>query len=216
MKESTILVLFVILFATLTVFGQASKSTQDQQACEYARKNNSAEIWQNYLKRFPQGMCAFEAESEIKKLGSNNQNKIGGLQWSNRSSNVMNWYTAVQYCRNLREGGYSDWRLPNIDELRTTIKNCSKSETSGECKVSERSGCLSGRCHEPIDSCTCKFKKNNNSGYYSKLGDSDGVYLWSSSTRSDYSNSGAWYVNFSSGSVYYDYESLDHHVRCVR
>lgn len=66
MKKSIISIIFV--FATLTVFAQQAGSVQDQQACEYARRNKSSEIWQDYLKQFPQGMCAFEAKSEIKRL----------------------------------------------------------------------------------------------------------------------------------------------------
>ena len=29
----------------------------------------------------------------------------------------MNWHDAKEYCKNLREDGYSDWRMPTIDEL---------------------------------------------------------------------------------------------------
>ena len=65
--------LLVFLLITLFVFilsAQASKNVRDQQACEYARKNADAEIWQDYLRQFPNGICAFEARSEIKKLKS--------------------------------------------------------------------------------------------------------------------------------------------------
>ena len=58
------MVLLIVLFATLTVFGQASKNAQDQQACEYARRKGNAEVWKNYLKQFPDGICAFEARAE--------------------------------------------------------------------------------------------------------------------------------------------------------
>ena len=64
---STLLFLIITLCTTFTVFAQTA-SIQDQQACEYARKNNNAEIWQDYLKQFPNGMCAFEARSEIRKF----------------------------------------------------------------------------------------------------------------------------------------------------
>ncbi len=35
----------------------------------------------------------------------------------------MTWNDAVDYCANLNEDGYSDWRLPNIDELKTLMGN---------------------------------------------------------------------------------------------
>ena len=49
---------------------------------------------------------------------------VDGKMWSSRSSSTYTWSDAVSYCDNLTEGGYSDWRLPNINELRTLIKNC--------------------------------------------------------------------------------------------
>src|ERR1700733_10029900 len=41
-----------------------------------------------------------------------------GLTWAARdSSKRMGWHKATKYSRNLRLAGYSDWRLPSIDEL---------------------------------------------------------------------------------------------------
>ena len=143
--------------------------------------------------------------------------KIGSLYWSKRSRNEMTWNAAVKYCQNLSEGGYSDWRFPNIDELRTTIKNCSKTETGGECKVSEKNGCLSweecgnGR---KKGSCYCEYRENNG-GYYSKLGDDDKVWLWSSSVHSDYPDF-RWFVLFNDGSVISISVRDYNYVRCVR
>lgn len=136
------------------------------------------------------------------------------LQWSEIAPNEMTWNEAKQYCENLDEGGHNDWRLPNIDELRTTIKNCSKTETGGECKVSEKNRCLSSRCSGYLKTCYCE-RKENNGGYYSKLGDDDTVWLWSSSTYFD--NEGyAWVVLFSDGRVDSDGKSHTYSVRCVR
>ena len=131
-----------------------------------------------------------------------------GLVWSDRSSSTMKWSSAKQYCANLNEDGYSDWRLPTISELKTTIKNCQSGGSS--CGVSD--SCLSGECWS--DNCYCAYKENNG-GYYSKLSDDDNVYLWSSSTQSGNTNS-AWRVVFSKGLVGNDGKSYDGYVRCVR
>jgi len=42
-----------------------------------------------------------------------------GLMWAGKDNNGkdVNWRQATKYCRNLRLAGYSDWRLPTIDEL---------------------------------------------------------------------------------------------------
>lgn len=140
------------------------------------------------------------------------------LQWSEKAPNEMSWDEAKQYCENLHEGGHNDWRLPNIDELRTVIKNCSKTETGGECKVSEKNKCLHDKCW---NSCHCELKENNG-GYYSKLGDDDKVWLWSSSVRLDYPYF-VWIVGFHYGTVANDPKKdvkynvePKHHVRCVR
>lgn len=40
------------------------------------------------------------------------------LMWTKKDNGSdVNWQKARNYCQNLRLGGYSDWRLPAIDEL---------------------------------------------------------------------------------------------------
>ena len=158
---------------------------------------------------FQNGKNKFETEYNKEKI-----NKTGHLEWS-RPSNKMDWNAAKQYCDNLAESGFTDWRLPNIDELRTLIKNCPKTETDGECKVSEKNGHLSSEDWRPKGSCYCDSRQNN-SGYYSKLDDDDKVWLWSSSTISDL-NDRAWRIDFSSGTVDYSHITTSViNVRCVR
>ena len=42
-----------------------------------------------------------------------------GLTWTNADNGSdVNWKQATAYCSNLRLGGFSDWRLPTIDELQ--------------------------------------------------------------------------------------------------
>jgi len=74
-------------------------------------------------------------------LKSTNKSK-DGLEWSELSSEGMIWYDAVDYCKNLKEGGHSDWRLPNIDELRTLVQNNPKTVSGGKCEISEKDGNL--------------------------------------------------------------------------
>jgi hypothetical protein len=42
-----------------------------------------------------------------------------GLMWTGKDNgNDVSWKGAMNYCRDLRLAGYSDWRLPNMAELQ--------------------------------------------------------------------------------------------------
>lgn len=128
-----------------------------------------------------------------------------GLNWSDASSDEMDWDEAITYCENL--GG----RLPTISELRTLIQNCPATETGGECGVTD--SCLYSRDCWSQSSCDgCEYVT---SGKYSVFGDRE--WLWSSSPRAD-SADNAWIVQFTYGGVDYSgYEDwYENNVRCVR
>ncbi|MBW2553503.1 MAG: DUF1566 domain-containing protein [Deltaproteobacteria bacterium] len=46
---------------------------------------------------------------------------------------------AVRYCEEVVFGGYDDWRLPDIDELRTLIRGNPPTEADGECPLTDGS-----------------------------------------------------------------------------
>lgn len=184
-----------------------AKAGIDKASCKIAKEENSLVSWTSYLKEYPDGKCSDEAKTTTKKM-----KKVGNLEWSDISNKGISWKNAVDYCKQLREGGHSDWRLPDIDELRTIVQKCPNTETGGICKVSRKSGCLSGKCMNDDKSCGCIFKWL---GAYSKFGDDRWIRLWSSSVNSDDATY-AWRIDFSSGWIKdYDKSSLNH-VRCVR
>ena len=130
-----------------------------------------------------------------------------GLIWSSKSNGVMYWHDAAYYCSDLSEGGYSDWHLPSIDELRTLIENCWKTETGGTCRASKE--CCESHCEDDVCS-GCSF---NSTGYYSKFDDSD--ILWSDSWPYDWTDC-SWIVDFSGASVQIDSSYEYYGTRCVR
>jgi len=55
---------------------------------------------------------------------------VTGFQWTKEYASSLNWQSALSYCENLTYGGYTDWRLPNINELKTLIYDTSSSPAS--------------------------------------------------------------------------------------
>ena len=199
-----------------------AKAFLDIPACEKAKERNTRAAWELYLRDFPDGKCAEAAKAAITK-----SKKGGKLEWSNISEKVDSFEDAADYCKQLKEDGHSDWRLPNIDELRTLIKNCPKTETGGECKLSEKNNCLSSEhcvfecCKKyeacDVEKCACSGCEENNDGYYSKLGDDDHVWLWSSSRTTEHDNiCERWGVYFGNGKMADCGVASGQYVRCVR
>ena len=137
------------------------------------------------------------------------------LTWSKKSGSSMTYSAATSYCSGSEMngyGGYTDWRLPNISELRTLIKNCSGTQMpGGSCGVrDDEVVCLSSSCRgEDCDSCS-----SDSTGGHSKFGET-GLF-WSSSLQSDNSYN-AWGVSFYHGFVFNFYiDNFGIYVRCVR
>jgi len=100
--------------------------------------------------------------------------------------------TANHYCQNLTAGGYSNWRLPTIDELRVVVASCSG--ILNKQKLNEKST----KYH------SCYKNKGFKSSHY-----------WSSTNNIDNLNY-AWLVNFYGGYDCYDDKDNTEYVRCVR
>ena len=127
---------------------------------------------------------------------------INGLMWQKETvEERMNWYDAMEYAKNLRLGGYDDWRLPTIEEFREVIKNC-------------------GGIHSRINNKNCDeiMHENMYNNHYQDFYKSNGFYYFSywSSTTSVSRTSIAWFVYFIYGNTNWNYKSSSHYVRCVR
>ena len=127
-------------------------------------------------------------------------------------SEKMTFESAATHCEGLTEGGYDDWRMPTITQLRSLIRNCEGPATGGNCGISAPNQ-LS--VNYRTDKCLCDSIEDND-GFYSKLGDDDNVVLWSNSDVDENSNF-AWAVNFSNASINTYSKSDDlNEVRCMR
>ena len=135
------------------------------------------------------------------------------LVWSSRETSGKNWSEAVTYCENeLTEGGYTDWRLPTINELRTVIVNCPGSQAGGACAISEPD--YLAESDRVQSDCACEGVSGNNAYYYSKFGND--TQLWSSSDFAE-NDVYAWRVYFNEASLNVNVKNENYYpVRCVR
>ena len=47
-----------------------------------------------------------------------------GLEWQDNNLSIrMTWKEAIDACESLDIGGYTDWRLPNLNELTTLVED---------------------------------------------------------------------------------------------
>lgn len=79
-----IIVFIAFLLATSTIFAQMPE--KDQDACEYARKNDNAKNWLDYVSKFPDGKCLAEAQFSLGLIYQE------GNGVSQDSSEVFKWY----------------------------------------------------------------------------------------------------------------------------
>jgi len=83
------------------------------------------------------------------------QDPVTDLTWENQGSTTAYFLPdAIAYCQNLSLLGFDDWRLPDIDEARTLIRDCAGTQKSGSCQVSESCpDCYSDNCCNCGDGC---------------------------------------------------------------
>jgi len=141
-----------------------------------------------------------------------------GLMWQNINPLEKSWDEADSYCESLELGGFSDWRVPTINDLKTLIKGCAS--TIEECNVSD--SCRSKYSCWEGDKCSCPDSGGPaeqgfywDSGTWEYFGDQQGSF-WSSSKRSDSTGGYSWYVRFNNGSIMDSSVSDIFYVRCVR
>ncbi|MDP8223371.1 MAG: DUF1566 domain-containing protein [Candidatus Lernaella stagnicola] len=137
-----------------------------------------------------------------------------GLTWQNEMPIQLIWEQALSYCNDLEWGGFSDWHLPTISELRSLIRGCDATATGGSCGVTD--SCLAyDSCWDIICwSCDEGNGPANGNFWPSEMVGLGGWY-WSSSAISDYAD-WVWAIPFYGGDIDGYDASLEVYVRCVR
>jgi hypothetical protein len=149
--------------------------------------------------------------------------------YSSRNGGVIS-FDGIRYCEELDILGYDDWRLPNIDELRTLISGVPKTGAGGTCRLSLGSGLRDTTIAERVacggkpESFTCSGAGGCcwNEGLTGTCNTIDPAssthYLeyWSSTPAKDDPNNWIGYVMFDTGSVGFNHSLSLGEVRCVR
>jgi hypothetical protein len=142
-----------------------------------------------------------------------------GLMWQQNSGDKTFDYTrAGLHCAELDLGGYSDWRLPDIGEMRSLVRGCGPVEADGPCRVSAQ--CLDLTCHDesctPVDVCLHWGGPGPGGCYWPPelAGECDTSH-WTSSIRLD-DDRRVWDLQYRN--AYLSWSTRDHsqYVRCVR
>ncbi|MDQ7047264.1 MAG: DUF1566 domain-containing protein [Sulfurovum sp.] len=125
---------------------------------------------------------------------------IGDLMWEKESS-MMNWHEAMAYAKNLRLGGYDDWRLASQEELGDIVTVC---------------GAVLAVQDEADWNDKWELNKNNKAyqACYEAKGFTSGFY-WTA-TDSAENIKEALYLVLYYGYQGYDNKNFSYYVRCVR
>ena len=91
------------------------------------------DYYTNYMSYFTDGMLVCVSGREYGKVKAANYVSVieeeaetvfdssMNLHWMKDYIPVQTWQEALEYCENLEFSGYTDWRLPNINELMTLV-----------------------------------------------------------------------------------------------
>jgi len=156
-----------------------------------------------------------------------NDNDTSGQEvWNDSTSGLMwqvvppddvdFWDSSITYCQGLSYGGYSDWRLPTISELRSVIRGCDATETGGSCGVTD--DCLDSSCeNSPCMGCESYGGPASGGAYWPDEISGEIAWYWSSLPVADLAER-AWAVSFETGRVYgyYAGPTSGNYMRCVR
>ncbi|MFH0838729.1 MAG: DUF1566 domain-containing protein [Candidatus Omnitrophota bacterium] len=80
---------------------------------------------ERYVRAVREGYSKIFGKPDTSRFKDNGDETITdsmtGLVWQKEENERMDWYSALKACKEMKLGGYSDWRVPNIKELNTIL-----------------------------------------------------------------------------------------------
>jgi len=101
----------------LSPFGKNMKETAWKNLTEKypEAKGLNIDDTSGFLKKF--GVICWDERFVVYHNGTVTDNRTG-LMWAAKDNGKdINWADAKRYCENYRGGGYTDWRMPTLDEM---------------------------------------------------------------------------------------------------
>ena len=125
------------------------------------------------------------------------------ISWYRSSLGATTTNTALTICNELVAGGFSDWRLATIDELRKIIHDCPATTTGGGCGVTNT--CWQETCWSEAACGGCAMKGGpGDKGCYTDPWLDDQCHLVISATKvqsTGVGDSRSWFVTFYDGRI---------------
>lgn len=144
-----------------------------------------------------------------------------GLCWQDPPpSEYVSWADSTGYCPTLEQDGFTDWWLPDIDELISLMKGCLYGTATGDLSLStcsvEDPGCLDWECDDGSECAACGGGGGPGASgcYWDPSLSGDCSWYWSSSPAEGDSVH-PWSVNFFTGAVGAN-DNYETRIRCAR
>jgi len=117
-------------------------SSEDDKMRSYVEKQIT--YWKTQKKQTTTHKKTYNQPNEIGKDGPFIAYENGtvldtrsGLMWASKDNGVgITWYDAKRYCENYNGGGYYDWRMPTVDELKMLFDKSKSYEMDCDSKYS--------------------------------------------------------------------------------
>jgi hypothetical protein len=153
-------------------------------------------------------------EAEACLDGGNLYDPTTSLCWQDPPPDrEMGWSEAIAHCDGLDLGGFDDWRLPGISELRSLIRKCPATMAGGTCGVTD--GCSGEDCRDASCAGCTSGTTPEAPCYWAWVLHGPCDYYWSSSSYADVWTR-AWLVSFDRAVVLASSDTFTHYARCVR